>query len=62
MKQKDNRWYRGQCFEVVGDGVPSIELIDYGNIDTIPIEDIRMYPKQFIHPVATISCLIEGKK
>ncbi|KAL5284892.1 hypothetical protein ACFFRR_006923 [Megaselia abdita] len=60
VKQKDDRWYRGQCFEVVGDGVPSIEFIDYGHIDTIPIEDIRMYPKQFIHPLATVSCMIEG--
>lgn len=57
---EDGLWYRGLCLETVGDGFPSIHFIDYGNITTVPIEDIRKYPRQFTFPIYTADCEIKG--
>ncbi|XP_017479308.1 PREDICTED: protein vreteno isoform X1 [Rhagoletis zephyria] len=56
----DDKWYRGRCLEIVGDGYPSIVFIDYGNIEKINVKDIRRYPAQFTFPIYTCDCGIEG--
>uniref|UniRef100_A0A1A9Z0L3 Tudor domain-containing protein 1 n=1 Tax=Glossina pallidipes TaxID=7398 RepID=A0A1A9Z0L3_GLOPL len=56
----DDKWYRGCCLELVGDGHPSIMFIDYGNIAYVGIDNIRPYPLQFTFPIYTSDCEIEG--
>ncbi|KAM8704903.1 hypothetical protein ACLKA7_009373 [Drosophila subpalustris] len=48
-----DKWCRGLCMELVGDGHPSILFIDYGNIVPIHVNDIRPYPPQFTFPILT---------
>ncbi|XP_023165277.2 protein vreteno [Drosophila hydei] len=48
-----DKWCRGVCMELVGDGHPSILFIDYGNIAAIHVNDIRPYPPQFTFPILT---------
>lgn len=56
----DQKWYRGYCVEVAGDGYPTIIFLDYGNVSHVCIRDILPYPEQFNYPVYTINCEIEG--
>lgn len=48
-----DKWCRGLCLELVGDGHPSILFIDYGNIVPIHVDNIRPYPPQFTFPILT---------
>lgn len=56
----DDKWYRGRCLEIVGDGFPSIIFFDYGNIGMVNINNIRRYPAQFTFPMYTCDCEIKG--
>lgn len=58
---EDQKWYRGRCLELVGDGFPTIVFFDYGNIAAVDIENIRVYPLKFSFPVFTADCEINGK-
>ncbi|ALC45994.1 vret, partial [Drosophila busckii] len=53
-----DKWCRGICMEIVGDGYPSILFLDYGNITPIHIDYIRPYAPQFNYPILTILFVI----
>ncbi|XP_034487686.1 protein vreteno [Drosophila innubila] len=53
IAQYQDKWCRGLCMELVGDGHPSILFIDYGNIVPVHVDNIRPYPPQFTFPILT---------
>lgn len=45
----------------MGDGRPTVMFLDYGNVNTVKIENIRKMPKEFLFQCASIGCIVDGK-
>lgn len=56
----DHSWYRAVCVEVAGDGQPAVRFLDYGNVQVVPIENIRKMPKEFAYRRVTVDCTLFG--
>lgn len=44
LVEYEGTWCRGSCLELVGDGNPSVNFIDYGNTAIVNISNIRRMP------------------
>lgn len=58
---EDDRWYRGLCVKSVTDDSVSILYIDFGNIETVHMKDMREMPDHLKFPRLTNVCYLEGK-
>lgn len=56
----DSTWYRAVGLEMVGDGEPTVILIDVGNVVKVPVANIRKMPRQLAGPVVTRFCRLKG--
>lgn len=54
-------WYRASCIETVGDRQPTLQLIDYGNMMHVNIDDIRKMPTAFTYALITNDYMLEGE-
>lgn len=57
---EDNSWYRGVCKRVIGKKA-SILYCDFGNIEMVPVEQIKPISSQLLHRVYATKCFIDGK-
>lgn len=57
------RWFRAYCVEICSDGFATMQFIDYGNINTIEILDIRPIPQSLLFDYITITpdCFVDSK-
>ncbi|KAH8337702.1 hypothetical protein KR074_007039 [Drosophila pseudoananassae] len=55
----DNSWYRGVCLEN-DHKMTKILYCDFGNIETVPSENIKPIPSDALHPVYATKCFIDG--
>lgn len=60
MFDEDNTWYRAVCTEVAGDGMPAVRFIDFGNNQTVHVNNIRKMPAEFAYRRITIDCTLDG--
>lgn len=61
LAQCNGVWYRASCVELAGDRQPTLQLIDYGNMMHVCIDDIRKMPAEFAYALITHDYMIEGE-
>lgn len=54
-------WYRACGLEAVGDGEPTVVLLDIGTVYKVKVDKLRKMPKQLMMPIFNHHCLIKGK-
>lgn len=57
----DKRWYRAMVYEEKSNGIYGILYLDYGNMEHVPVENIRKMEQKFCFPRLTATCFIDGK-
>lgn len=59
---EDNRWYRAVAEEVLQEGIV-VRFIDYGNTDTVTVDNIRVFDSEFLsEQVLAAECMLSGIK
>ncbi|KAH8278881.1 hypothetical protein KR018_010685, partial [Drosophila ironensis] len=56
---EDNGWYRATCEEINGKFL-KIQFLDFGNIETVHLDDLKPIPNDVLHPIYATKCIIEG--
>ncbi|TDG44227.1 hypothetical protein AWZ03_009347 [Drosophila navojoa] len=59
LYSEDNSWYRGVCKQVAGEKV-SILYCDFGNVELVPMQQIKPISSQLLHCVYATKCFIDG--
>ena len=56
-------WYRAVVLEVREGGSWTVQMIDWGSVDTVTAEHIRPFSQQFMSPPAqAVKCALQGKR
>lgn len=58
----EDEFYRGICLSKKGEKKFEIQYIDYGNMETVSIKDIRKLPTILALPICAHSCVVRSKK
>lgn len=56
----DHRWYRAIFMQKAGKDMCEVAYIDYGNIETVNLSNIREIAEDLRFPCITVSCYIDG--
>lgn len=57
---EDRRWYRAQIIHKKDKDVCEIAYIDYGNMESVNVSEIRAMDETLRFPCITVSCYIDG--
>lgn len=60
---EDKKWYRAEVFSLdsIDSGTVEVLFVDFGNIEPVSRENIRMLRKEWVeYPVQQIKCIIDG--
>ncbi|NWV19715.1 TDRD1 protein, partial [Origma solitaria] len=59
----DGNWYRAVVQNVTSDGTVRVSFVDYGNIEEVPLDNIRQISSSFLKlPFQAIKCWLSGIK
>ncbi|XP_072196371.1 tudor domain-containing protein 1 [Excalfactoria chinensis] len=59
----DGNWYRALVENIVSDRVVQVRFVDYGNVEEVPVDNIRQIPSSFLElPFQGIKCWLSGIK
>lgn len=56
----DHRWYRAIFMQQMDKDICDVVYIDYGNMETIPLSQVRKIAEDLRFPCITVSCYIDG--
>ncbi|EDW15545.2 uncharacterized protein LOC6574026 isoform X2 [Drosophila mojavensis] len=59
LYSEDNSWYRGICQRITGKKA-SILYCDFGNVELVPVEQIKPISSELLHCVYATKCFIDG--
>lgn len=57
---EDHRWYRAQYMEQKDKDMCEVVYLDYGNMETVNVSEIREMDEKLRFPCITVSCYIDG--
>lgn len=57
---EDHRWYRAQYMERKDKDMCEVVYLDYGNMETVNVSEIREMDEKLRFPCITVSCYIDG--
>lgn len=57
---EDHRWYRAQFMEQKEKDMCEVVYLDYGNMETVNVSEIREMDEKLRFPCITVSCYIDG--
>lgn len=58
---EDQRWYRALFMEMSSKDMCDVAYLDYGNLETVNISEIRQLDEKLRFPCITMSLYIDGK-
>lgn len=57
----DGNWYRALVKEILPDGNIKVHFVDYGNMEEVTADELRMIPPKFLKlPFQGIRCWLVG--
>ncbi|NXD89427.1 TDRD1 protein, partial [Chaetorhynchus papuensis] len=63
LKSEDGNWYRAVVQNVTSDGTVRVSFVDYGNIEEVPLGNLRQISSSFLKlPFQAIKCWLSGIK